>query len=116
MVRDDDFIRQMLLDFEVSKDEWIIHARSLNPSEEDVKFGHHLDLLCDAGLMTFVQGSAYRMTNAGHDYLAAIRDDTVWNKTKDAAKEVGGMTLGMMKDVAVAYIKQEAATKLGITF
>lgn len=115
MVRDDDYIRQMLFDFEASEHEYIIHARQLNPPPEERKFGHHLDLLCDAGLMTFVTGSAYRLTNAGHDYLSAIRNDTVWKRTKEASKEVGGMTLGMMKDLAIAYLKQEAAEKLGVT-
>ena len=56
------------------------------------------------------------MTNQGHDYLEAIRSDTVWNKTKQGAAEVGGMTLGMMKDLAIAYFKQEVAGKLGINF
>ena len=66
--------------------------------------------------MTKVSDSGYRMTNQGHDYLEAIRSDTVWNKTKQGAAEVGGMTLGMMKDLAIAYFKQEVAGKLGINF
>ena len=65
--------------------------------------------------MTRVSDSGYRMTNAGHDYLDAIRSDTIWKKTKDGAAELGGVTLGMMRDIAIGYLKQEAATKLGIS-
>ncbi|WP_263626499.1 DUF2513 domain-containing protein [Xinfangfangia pollutisoli] len=55
------------------------------------------------------------MTAKGHDFLDAIRNDTVWNKAKSGAAAVGGMTLGMLKDLAVAYLKQETAAKLGIS-
>lgn len=55
------------------------------------------------------------MTNQGHDYLAAVRSDTIWNKTKGAANQLGGATLGVMKDIAVAYVKQEAKEKLGLS-
>jgi hypothetical protein len=51
----------------------------------------------------------------GHDYLDAIRSETIWNKTREGASKLGGVTLGIIKDLAVAYIKQEAAYKLGIT-
>lgn len=54
------------------------------------------------------------MTNQGHDYLAAIRSDTMWNKTKEGAAAIGGVTIGMMKDIAIGYVKQEAKEKLGL--
>ena len=38
----------------------------------------------------------------------------IWNKTKDGAAEIGGATLVMMKDMAVAYLRKEAAERLGI--
>lgn len=31
------------------------------------------------------------MTNAGHDFGAAIRDDTIWKRTKAAAASVSGV-------------------------
>jgi hypothetical protein len=46
--------------------------------------------------------------------LAAIRDDGVWQKTKAAASTAGGVGLGVMKDIAVAYVRQELSTRLGI--
>ena len=46
--------------------------------------------------MTQISNSGFRMTNQGHDYLDAIRSDTIWAKTKTGAAELGGTTLGMM--------------------
>lgn len=45
---------------------------------------------------------------------ASIRDDGVWKKTKEAASTAGGVGLGIMKDIAVAYVKQELSTRMGL--
>ena len=114
MIRDDELLREMLFEFEAEEDWLVIYAQFLSmPKEERRKLGH-LNLLEDAGLVVQVGDSTYRLSNSGYDYLAAIRSDTVWKKTKEGAAKVGGMTLGMMADLAVAYVKQEAAAKLGI--
>ena len=114
MKRDNDTFRKILLELEAKEDWRVLHARTLAPSAEENRFDYHLQLLCDAGFMAKISESAFRMTNQGHDYLDAIRDDAVWAKTKSGAAAVGGMTLGMLKDLAVAYLKQETAAKLGI--
>lgn len=115
MKRDNDALRQILLDTEKRQNWRVLVHKTLDMSAEDDKFGYHVELLCDAGLMTRTSKDVFRMTNQGHDYLEAVRNDTVWNKTKDGAAKVGGMTLGMFKDLAVAYLKQEVAEKLGVT-
>lgn len=47
-----------------------------------------------------------RLLNPGHDLLAAIRDDTVWNRTKEkVSKTVGSATIEMMKGVAEGITK-----------
>ena len=114
MTRDDDLVRRILLDLEAHEGWRIVYERILSPEPEENRFDYHLQLLCDAGFMKQIDSFAYRMTNQGHDYLEAIRSDTIWNKTKVGAAAVGGMTLGMMKDLAVSYLKQEVAEKLGI--
>ena len=118
MKRDDDLLRQILLSSEEKEDFVIKATKSLNPPAGERARLYHLELLCDAGLMAKLSensgNSYYRMTNTGHDYLAAIRSNTVWQKTKDGAAQVGGMTLGMMRDLAIAYAKQEIREKLGI--
>ncbi len=114
MKRDDDLLRNMLFEFEAEDDFLILKPTFLNMSQADrIEIGH-MNLLCDAGLVVELNDGVFRLTNSGHDYLDAVRSETIWNKTKSGAAEVGGMTLGMMKDLAVADIKQEAAEKLGI--
>ena len=112
--RNDDLLRQLLFEYE-EQDDWLIPQYSTwGMSEEERERLGHVHLLCDAGFVTKVGKHTYRLSNDGYDYLDAIRSDTVWEKTKSGAAKVGGMTLGMMRDLAVAYLKQEAAEKLGI--
>lgn len=54
------------------------------------------------------------MTNQGYDYLGVIRSNSVWDKTKKGAAEIGGTSLGILRDIEVAYVKQAAAEELGI--
>ena len=114
MRRDDEFFRSMLLNFEASDESLFIVGGTLSMDEDERKSDFHVRLACDAGLMLEMNPSVYRLTSQGHDYLDAVRSDTVWMKTKKGAAEVGGLTLGLMKDLALAYVKQEAAEKLGI--
>ncbi|WP_412050248.1 DUF2513 domain-containing protein [Hoeflea sp. Naph1] len=114
MKRDDDYIRQLLLESEASSEPYLMAVQHLSMTTEEQKRHQHAELLCDAGFFEAVNKGVYRITNQGHDYLAAVRSDTVWNKTKESAGQLGGVTLGIMRDLAVGYIKQEAKIKLGI--
>lgn len=114
MKRDDDFIRQMLLELEASDDIFLLAPLTMGSTEEEVKRYQHAELLCDAGFFEARNDGVYRMTNQGYDYLEAIRSNAVWDQTKRGAAAIGGATLGIMKDLAVAYLKQEAKAKLGI--
>ncbi len=114
MKRNDDVLRQILFEIE-SQEDWVFHLPQFisMPKDDRLKYGH-ICLLCDAGFVAEVGNGTFRLTNDGHDYLDAIRSDTIWNNTKNGASKVGGMTLEMMRDLAIAYLKQEAAEKLGI--
>ncbi|PTW61672.1 uncharacterized protein DUF2513 [Breoghania corrubedonensis] len=114
MKRDDDYIRQMLFDIESSDEPYFLAPAYISMSPEDEKKHQHAELLCDAGFLHQVGDGVYRMTNQGHDYLAVIRSNQVWEKTKEGAAAIGGASLGIIRDLAVAYVKKEAATKLGI--
>lgn len=113
MKRDDDYIRELLLEAEESARANILATTYMNADEDTLKRFMHAKWLADAGLFLEEKKGVFRITNQGHDYLAAIRSDTVWNKTKESAQVVGGVTLGMMKEIAVGYARQELA-KLGI--
>lgn len=116
MRRNQDLIRDLLFKFE-EDEEWLQlmpGGRSGSTEQEEITRAHIL-LMMDDGFAEFVGRDTFRLTSTGYDYLEAIRSDTVWQKTKDGAAQVGGMTISMMKDLAVAYVKQEAAAKLGIS-
>lgn len=87
---------------------------TFDASKEEWNERYHVLMLADEGLVTEVGRGTFRLTSQGHDYINAIRSDNVWAKTKDGAAQVGGVTLGVMKDLATAYLKQEIAQKLGI--
>ena len=96
------------MDLEAQDDWRVFHARILAPEAEGNQFDYHLQLLCDAGLMAQVGQAGFRMTNQGHDYLDAIRDDGIWRKTKNIVAETGGnATLEIVKSLAVGFLKKK---------
>ena len=116
MKRNDDMLRELLLAAEASEKAAIVIApHQQSPILERQRHFHAL-LLCDAGYMEQTSKDVFRLTAQGYDFLDAIRSETRWKKTKEAAEDAGGMALGMMKDLALAYLKQEAAKRLGIEF
>lgn len=116
MKRDDDYIRALLLEAEESDDAILTIFDGVDKDDDDTKRYVHANWLVDSGYFQRINTHTYRMTNQGNDYLASIRDDTIWTKTKSAAATLGGVSLGVMKDIAVAYVKQEASTRLGLSF
>lgn len=107
MKRDDDLIRKILLEMEAEADPVKIYTNVINADPEQRRIYFHVLLLEDAGFVTAVSPGkqVFRITNAGHDFLAAIRDDTVWNKTKAASAKIGGVGLGLLRDVAIGYVR-----------
>lgn len=109
MRRDDELLRKIMLDFEADDDPLLVHVQTLDAGDEDHKVYYHLRLLADAGLLEErgQSGGVFRMTNAGHDFCAALRDDTVWRKTKEASGKVAGASLGLVKEIGLAYVRQK---------
>jgi len=115
MKRDDEYIREMLFEAEESSSYQYLASKPYDDSDEDKKRHYHAELLCDAGFFVRLNPEGvYRMTSQGHDYLDAIRDETIWNKTKEVAVSIGGGTLSMLLGIAVELLKKEAAEKFGI--
>lgn len=98
--------------------EWLkLSPFFMKMSPEMQKEHFHLLLLRDQG---FVEargkgGDVYRLTSQGYDFLEAIRDEGIWKKTRAGAEALGGATLGLLRDLAVGYLKNEAAERLGIS-
>jgi hypothetical protein len=54
------------------------------------------------------------LTWRGNDYLANIRDQTVWDKTKAGAQKLGGDSWDIIIEIAKSYVKAEAKKRLGL--
>lgn len=115
MKRDDDLIRALLIEAEETEDGLLIAILSLTPDSEDEKRYIHAKWLADDGFFEEVQSGVFRMKNKGNDYLASIRSEGIWQKTKATAADMGGVSLGVLKDIAVGYVKQEVSARLGFT-
>lgn len=86
------------------------------PGERAGEISYHMALLIEAGLVNghisqtirpepkdFI---AHRLTWAGHEFLDAIRNASIWQKTKKKFVDEGvSMTFDLVKSVAVGLIK-----------
>ena len=116
MKRDMDLIRQLLLRIETSEDKAALNFDIPGYPEKDIDY--NLDLLISAGLVngtgegTF--GGTYYvnvsgLTWQGHDFLDAVRSDSVWSAAGEVAQDaglgLGGLTLEMAKSICVSIIE-----------
>lgn len=51
------------------------------------------------------------LTPYGHEFLANIRKDTNWNKTKTIAEKIGSFSLSALKDIASNVIATAISTQ-----
>ena len=84
---------------------------------------YHCDLLFDAGLIKsyktqYASDKIYffsvgALTWEGHDFLDKIRENTMWNRTKNSIKENAlPMTLEVIKSVATSFINDRLSKYL----
>jgi hypothetical protein len=117
MRRDIDLWRRILLDVEEKESPGQRYGLPDFPDVDSVLLNEHCALLIDAGL---VEGQisqplghdgrrlvvVTRLTNNGHDFLADIRSNTVWEKTKAKAKSAGvSLSIEALKSLATAVAK-----------
>ena len=118
--RDLDRIRDILLRAEAepmdATDEfnlgYVDFSDNISPDD-----AYQLGLLRDAGLVEGKDANLgfFRITSAGHDYIDAIRDLGIWDKTKSAVAETGGsVTLEIVKTLAIGYLKTELEKRTGL--
>jgi len=120
MERNWDTIREILIDTESLKPEAAIALSSYN-TDRAYEVSYHVILLEEAGLIhasisPMMGGGAtefhiYRLTWQGHELLDAIRNESIWSKTKSSIIDKGGaMTYELVKSVAIDLAK----TAMGI--
>ena len=79
-------------------------------SEDEVFY--HIDQSELSGLLTKVDWTMnpdcliYDLSPQGHKFLADIRSDTTWNKTKEISKKVGSSSLDALKQIASGVIAE----------
>lgn len=110
MKRDMDLIRAVLIEVEncPSIDGCQVEIPGRSPSE----LYYHAKLAQDARLIEakFLPGSdafhVLRLTNDGHEFIDAARNDTFWNKAKEnAVKNTGTLTVQAVKFALQALIE-----------
>ncbi|PWE32440.1 hypothetical protein DDZ14_10270 [Maritimibacter sp. 55A14] len=100
----------------------LFKAESIDINEDDYVSGYidmmsdlsaedayQLLLMRDAGLIEGKDAGLglFRITNAGHDFLDAVRDEGIWEKTKSRIVKAGGSaTLDVVKEIAVSLISR----------
>lgn len=144
MKRDMDLIRTILLEIEEDANingRFIVSDADLRQDNTDAPtIQYHLRLLMDAG---YIEGhdahkltgeiilpkpeaglprredmpaiQITRMTWEGHDFLESVRDDKVWQKTKGYLKDIGGVGIDVLKDVAKAVVKDQIKQYTGMS-
>lgn len=50
----------------------------------------------------------------GHEFLANIREDTIWNSVKAVSAKVGSKSIGAISQIATSVIAEIIKTQLGL--
>lgn len=79
-----------------SQDEVIYHIKQCDMSGFFTKVSWYIGGGC----------SIIDLTPDGHKFIADIRSDNVWNKTKDIAKNVGSFSLNTLSQIATNVITE----------
>jgi Hypothetical protein (DUF2513) len=121
MKRDMDLVRALLLNIEdkhKGDEPIIIDDEDFPGVAADTVIGH-FSILLDGGFVGGkVDGPGLMLcrgiTWEGHEFLDATRTSAVWTQTKQTATAVGGWTVGILKDVAVAIVKKNLKDQFGL--
>jgi hypothetical protein len=113
MKRDMELIRKILLSIEATSQIKMPEIEGYS----DEQIGHHIYLLMQAGYVEGVESSSWdesikkaiptNLTWAGHDFLAACRNDTIWNQAKEVIKSIGeDVPIEVFKSVLITVISK----------
>lgn len=120
-----DCIRDILLDVE-SKSSFGNYVDYLGP--EDIQplskysydeIMYHIRQCAASGLFLgevqyYMDGgfSIIDLSPSAHEFLANIRQDNNWSKTKEIAKGIGSFSLGLLRDIAVQVVSSAISANL----
>ncbi len=120
MKRDMDLIREILCKVESCEDlSGLGHLPEIDGYSRP-QVSYHMELLIDAGLIEadsiteFGSDTHYRAINltwAGQDFLAATRDESLWNKAKTSVLKP---TASYTFDILLEWLKVQVKQNLGL--
>lgn len=120
MKRDMELIRKLLLLIESNEDD---NKELKIPNSWDRReVAYHLKVLDDAGFVTNNTKWAddepmwlyASLTWDGHEFLDSIRNDNIWNKTKEGIKSKGLELASVPLDILMEYAKLQIKMRFGI--
>jgi hypothetical protein len=120
MIRDFDLIRRILLEVQAQPAGTRAFQLYLPGEYDQDTVTEHVMLLIDAGLLEGgelggISGinivNIQRLTWAGHDFIDAAKDETLWAKAKTTVLKPA---LAITFDALLQWLKAEAKTRLGI--
>jgi hypothetical protein len=110
---DPDYVRELLMEIEGHPASSMLLDGTFGYSRDE-KMVHHVAIMIDDQLLAETGQSSYRLTATGHRFLAAIRDEGIWTKTKAAVAETGGnATLEILKKIANRLLEKQLEKYLG---
>ncbi|MFD4419750.1 DUF2513 domain-containing protein [Bacillus safensis] len=122
MKRDMDLIREILLYLEADNTPSVWKQIQLD-NWELTEVSYHVKLLTEAGLIDGKDAKiepgywwlAKSLTNQGHDFLDALKNETVYQKIKGTLGEhFSSIPLKVMSNIAVDITKDWVTQKLGL--
>ena len=125
MQRDMELIRKILFAIEKEYvDVWLDYSDLKIEGYDFKTVGYHCSILYDAGLVydykgKYAENELYffgvgRLTWEGHDFLDKIRNETVWNKTKETITNKGlPLVIDVVKEVASAVTTAMVKSAIG---
>jgi Hypothetical protein (DUF2513) len=121
MRHEPDLIRKLLFYFEAMPDYKVEKCPSIDGyAEQDIMY--HMLLLAQAELLDhelsrsttsdrIISVLGFGLTWQGHEFLAAARDDSLWNQAK---RKILGAAGGMVFELTKAWLMHEAKQKLSL--
>ncbi|WP_247941414.1 DUF2513 domain-containing protein [Streptococcus oralis] len=119
-----DCIRDLLLDVEAKstfdnvviyseeKDEPLFNKYGVDTVFYHIRQADHAGFFIGEVTYTFESAIIIDLSPAAHEFLANIRQDTNWNKTKSIASKAGSFSLNVLKDISVEVISKVISDQL----
>lgn len=121
MKRDIELVRKLLFYFEEKPGFSMVKSGEIHINGYDPSFvAYHVHLLCEAGFLScervvstttadrLIDAYPFRLTWAGHEFLDAARNESIWNQAKGILKEKGiSVGVAVLQGLLVSLAKQQ---------